>query len=77
VVAKLYLMYKIECIYTASTPEVQVDIVIIHRCLIYIALDSIQKMVKRGIVEGVQLINDSATVTYEACEQAKATCKEI
>jgi hypothetical protein len=48
-----------------------------HRCIVHIAPDSIQKMVKRGIVEGVQLINNGATITCKACEQAKATCKEI
>jgi hypothetical protein len=34
-------------------------------------------MVKKGIIEGVQLIDDGATVTCKACEQAKVTCKEI
>jgi hypothetical protein len=48
-----------------------------HRCLTHIALDSIPKMVKRGIVEGVQLIDNGATVTCKVCKQAKATCKEI
>jgi transposase InsO family protein len=47
-----------------------------HRCLVHIAPDSIWKMVKRGIVEGVQLIN-GATVTCKVCEQAKVTRKQI
>ena len=61
----------------ASIPDEQVDIAIMHRCLVQITLDSIQKMVKRGIVEGVQLIDNSATITCKACKQAKATHKEI
>jgi transposase InsO family protein len=70
-------LYKVECIYAASIPDEQVDIAIIHRHLAHITPDSIRKMVKRGIVEGVQLIDDGATVTCEAYEQAKVTCKEI
>jgi transposase InsO family protein len=70
-------LYKAEHIYVASIPDEWVNIAIMHRCLAHIAPDSIQKMVKRGIVEGVQLINDSAIVTCKACEQAKATHKEI
>jgi hypothetical protein len=34
-------------------------------------------MVKKGIIEEVQLIDDGATVTCKACEQAKVTRKEI
>jgi hypothetical protein len=70
-------LYKAEHAYVASIPDERVDIATMHRCLAHIALDSIRKMVKRGVIEGVQLIEDSATVTCEACEQAKVTCKEI
>ena len=70
-------LYKAERVYVASIPDEWVDIVTMHRCLAHIAPDSIQKMVKRGIIEGVQLINNGATVTCEACKQAKLTCKEI
>jgi hypothetical protein len=70
-------LYKAECAYVASILDEQVDITIMHRCLMHIAPDSIRKMVKRGIIEGVQLIDDSATVTCKACEQAKVTYKEI
>src|SRR6266850_7585649 len=34
-------------------------------------------MVKRGIIEGIKLVNDGATITCEACKQAKVTHKEI
>jgi hypothetical protein len=70
-------LYKAEHTYVASIPDEWVDIMTMHRCLMHIALDSIRKMVKKGIIEGVQLINNGATVTCKACKQAKATCKEI
>jgi len=34
-------------------------------------------MVKRGIIEGIKLVNDGATITCKACEQAKVTHREI
>jgi hypothetical protein len=75
--ANKHSLYKAEHAYAASIPDEWVDIVTMHRHLMHIAPDSIRKMVKKGIIEGVHLINDSATVTCKACEQAKATCKEI
>jgi hypothetical protein len=75
--ANKHSLHKAECIYAASIPDERVDIVTMHRCLTHIAPDSIRKMVKRGIIEGVQLIGNGATVTCEACKQAKATRKEI
>jgi hypothetical protein len=70
-------LYKAERAYPTSIPDKQVDITTMHRCLVHIALDSIRKMVKKGIIEGVQLIDGSATITCKACEQAKVTRKEI
>jgi hypothetical protein len=70
-------LYKAEHTYAASILDEQVDIATMHRSLMHIAPDSIRKMVKKGIIKGVQLIDDGATVTCEACKQAKATHKEI
>jgi hypothetical protein len=75
--ANKHSLYKAEHIYAASISDERVDIVIIHRHLTHIAPDFIRKMVKRGIIEGVQLIDDGATVTCEACKQAKVARKEI
>jgi hypothetical protein len=63
--------------YMALTPEEQVDIATMDRCLTHTTPDSIWKMVKKGIVKGVQLIGDSTTVTCKACKWAKVTYKEI
>src|SRR6266850_1926582 len=70
-------LYKAECVYAAATPEERVDLATLHRCLAHIAPDAIRKMVKRGIIEGIKLVDDGTTITCEAHEQAKATCKEI
>jgi len=63
--------------YVAATPEECVDLATLHRCLTHIAPNTIWKMVKRGIIEGIKLVNDGTTITYKACKQAKATRKEI
>jgi hypothetical protein len=34
-------------------------------------------MVKSGAVQGIKLIDDGSMITCEACEQAKAICKQI
>jgi len=64
-------------VYAAATPEERVDLVTLHRCLVHITPDAIWKMVKRGIIEGIKLVDDGATITCEACKQAKVTRKEI
>jgi len=70
-------LYKAEHVYAAATPEERVDLTTLHRRLAHIAPDAIRKMVKRGIIEGIKLVDDGATITCKACEQAKATRKEI
>jgi Integrase core domain len=45
--------------------------------LAHIAPDAIRKMVKGGAIEGIELIDDGSTLICDACEQAKATCKDI
>jgi len=70
-------LYKAERVYAAATPEERMDLATLHRHLAHIAPDTIWKMVKRGIIEGIKLVDDGATITCEACEQAKATHKEI
>jgi hypothetical protein len=70
-------LYKAEHTYAASILDERVDLTTMHRRLMHIAPDSIRKMVKKGIIEGVQLIDNSATVTCKPCEQAKVTRKEI
>ena len=37
----------------------------------------IQTTVKNGAIEGIELIDNGSTLTCKACEQAKATCKQI
>jgi len=54
--------------YVAVTLKECVDLVTLHRCLAHITPDAIQKMVKRGIIEGIKLVNDGTTITCEACE---------
>src|SRR5579863_10203288 len=49
----------------------------LHRCLAHIAPDAIRNMVQSGAIEGIQLIDNGSTLICKACEQAKATCKEI
>src|SRR6267142_375097 len=49
----------------------------LHKHLAHIAPNAIRKMVKRGIIEGIKLVNDGATITCKACEQAKVTHREI
>jgi len=70
-------LYKAECVYVAATPEECVDLATLHRRLAHIAPDAIWKMVKRGIIEGIKLVNDGTTITCKVCEQAKVTHKEI
>ena len=70
-------LYKAEHMYAAVTPEERVDLTTLHRHLAHITPDTIRKMVKRGIIEGIKLVDDGTTITCEACEQAKATHKEI
>src|SRR6266850_4601674 len=48
----------------------------LHKCLMHIAPKANWKMVKRGIIEGIKLVDDGTTITCKTCEQAKATCKE-
>jgi hypothetical protein len=44
----------------------------LHQRLAHISPDSIRKMVKSGVVAGVELIDDGSAFICEACEQAKA-----
>ena len=70
-------LYKVEHAYAASTPEERVDLGTLHRRLAHIAPAAIRKMVKDGAVEGIKLVDDGSTLICDACEQAKATRKEI
>src|SRR6267142_3181193 len=70
-------LYKAERMYVAATPEEHVDLMTLHRRLVHIAPNAIRKMVKRGIIEGIKLVDNGTTITCEACEQAKVTHKEI
>lgn len=63
--------------YVAAAQDEQVDLVTLHKCLAHIALEAIQCMVKKGSIKGITLVNDGSTIICEACEQAKATCKDI
>jgi len=54
-----------------------VDLTTLHKHLMHIAPKAIWKMVKRGIIEGIKLVNNGTTITCGACKQAKATRKEI
>jgi len=64
-------------VYAAVTLEECMDLTTLHRCLMHIAPDAIWKMVKRGIIEGIWLVDNASTITCKACKQAKATHKEI
>jgi hypothetical protein len=70
-------LYKVDRVCAAATPEEHVDLAMLHRRLAHIAPDAIRKMVKGGAIEGIELIDDGSTLTCEACEQAKATRKQI
>jgi len=70
-------LYKAEHMYMAVILKERVNLTMLHKCLVHITPNAIQKMVKRGIIEGIKLVDDSTTITYEACKQAKATHKEI
>jgi transposase InsO family protein len=70
-------LYKVERVYAAATPEERVDVMTLHRRLAHIAPDAIRKMVKSGAIEGIQLVDEGSTLVCEACEQAKATRKQI
>jgi hypothetical protein len=70
-------LYKVEKVYAAATSEERVNLVTLHRRLAHIAPDAIHKMVKGGAIKGIQLVDDGSTLVCEACEQAKATRKQI
>jgi hypothetical protein len=70
-------LYKIDHVHAAIAQEERVDIATLHKRLAHIAPDAIRKMVKTGALEGMQLIDDGSGFTCDACEQAKATCKNI
>src|SRR5580658_2869541 len=70
-------LYKVERVYAAATPLERVDLVTLHRRLAHIAPDAIRKMVRGGAIEGIELVDDGSTVICDACEQAKATRKDI
>ncbi len=70
-------LYKVERVFAAATPEERVDLVTLHRRLAHIAPDTIRRMVKSRAFEGVELVDDGSTLVCEACEQAKATRKQI
>jgi hypothetical protein len=70
-------LYKVNRVCAAATPEERVDLATLHRRLAHIAPDAIRKMVKGGAIEGIELIDNGSTLICEACEQAKATRKQI
>jgi len=70
-------LYKVERVYAAATPDERVDLATLHRRLAHIAPDAIRKFVRRGAIEGIQLVDDRTPLICDACDQAKATRKEI
>src|SRR5487761_336488 len=70
-------LYKVERVYAASVPEERVDLATLHRRLAHIAPDSIRKLVSSGVIEGIKLEDSGSAVICDACEQAKATRKQI
>ena len=70
-------LYKVERVYAAATQEEQVDLATLHKCLAHIAPDAIRKMVNKGSFEGVTIVDEGTMIICEACEQVKATRKEI
>ena len=70
-------LYKVDHAYLVTAPEERVDLGTLHRRLAHIAPAAIRKMVEGGAVEGIKLVDDGSTLICDACEQAKATRKEI
>jgi hypothetical protein len=70
-------LYKVERVCAAATPEEHIDLVMLHQCLAHIGPNAIWKMVKSNVIEGIELVDDGSTLICEACEQAKAMCKQI
>ena len=63
--------------YAASVALERVSLPTLHRRLIHIAPDTICTLVRRGTVEGVELIDNHAPFICDLCEHAKSTCKVI
>jgi hypothetical protein len=53
------------------------DLATLHRRPAHVAPDAIRKLVKGGAIESMQLVDDGKTLICDACEQAKATRKQI
>jgi len=70
-------LYKVKCVYVVVTKVKHIDLAMLHRHLVHIALDAIHKMINSGALEGIELTDDGPMDTCETCKQAKAMCKQI
>jgi hypothetical protein len=72
-------LYKVEHSHHAAsaTPIEQVDIHTLHCRLGHIPADAIRSLIRKGAIEGVQLIDDGSPIICDSCEYAKLTCKVI
>jgi hypothetical protein len=70
-------LYKVDHVCMAADPIERVELATLHQQLSHIAPDTIRTLIRNSAVEGVQLINDSAPLICDACEQAKLMHKPI
>jgi len=70
-------LYKVKHVYMAALKPEHIDLAMLHRQLMHIALDMICKMISSGALEGMELTDDQLMAMCKTCKQAKATCKQI
>ena len=70
-------LYKVQHAYAASVALERVSLPTLHRQLVHIAPDTICVLVRRGAVEGVELIDSNTPFICDSCEHVKLTQKVI